>query len=273
MPKSQSPDDPEYVHDQYRRADNLNARIRLHQEFSTNRTGWQPWLFDQIGLQPGERVLELGCGTGSLWLENLERIPAGVIIVLTDASEGMLAQARQNLEGGFGGFRFRAADARSIPFEADQFDVVIANHMLYHVPERGQALREVRRVLRPAGRFYASTAGENNLRELGELVARFDPNLLDWGTKIVEAFSLENGADQIEAVFGDVVCHRYPDSLVVTDAGLLTAYILSGRIDLPPERQAALADYVSHSLAENAGEFFITKDAGVFEASGKTYAA
>lgn len=261
----QSLDDPDYVQNQYRRSDNLNARIRLHLKFSTNPYGWQPWLFDQINLQPGDRVLELGCGTGSLWLKNLARIPEGMQFTLTDCSEGMLAQARQNL-GNNPGFCFRAVDAQAIPFEEDQFDVVIANHMLYHVPERGRALREVRRVLHLEGRFFASTAGESNLRELGELVARFDPQLMDWGTKITGAFSLENGGDQIGAVFGDVVCRRYPDSLVVTDADLLTAYLLSGRITLSPGRQADLFAFVAQTLAENGGEFFITKDAGVFEA-------
>jgi tRNA1(Val) A37 N6-methylase TrmN6 len=67
--------DPHYVSDQYKNADNLNARIRLHQLFSTNQYGWQHWLFDQFKLPPRGRILELGCGTGLLWLENLERRP------------------------------------------------------------------------------------------------------------------------------------------------------------------------------------------------------
>jgi 16S rRNA G1207 methylase RsmC len=53
-------------------ASNLNARIRLHQMFSTNKVGWQRWLFDQFKLPPQGRILELGCGAGTLWLENLE---------------------------------------------------------------------------------------------------------------------------------------------------------------------------------------------------------
>ena len=56
--------DQDYVADQYQTATNLNARISLHQRFSTNRYGWFPWLFDRLRFPPQARILELGCGPG-----------------------------------------------------------------------------------------------------------------------------------------------------------------------------------------------------------------
>jgi ubiquinone/menaquinone biosynthesis C-methylase UbiE len=85
---------------QYRTTSNLNACIQLHQRYSQNKYGWFRWVFDQFDLLENSQILELGSGAGNPWLENLERIPAGWDITLSDFSAGMLAQAQQNLQGG-----------------------------------------------------------------------------------------------------------------------------------------------------------------------------
>ena len=61
---------------QYQNAANISARIRLHREYSVNPQGWFPWIMQQCNLQPGMRILELGCGNGALWTENREQLPA-----------------------------------------------------------------------------------------------------------------------------------------------------------------------------------------------------
>src|SRR6187549_3038005 len=101
-------DDPTYLlHDQYRTSGNLQARIDFHVRFSTNPYGWQLWVFDHLRLPAEARILEIGCGAGSLWLENRSRVPAGWEITLSDLSAGMLAQARRNA----GSSRIAALDA------------------------------------------------------------------------------------------------------------------------------------------------------------------
>jgi ubiquinone/menaquinone biosynthesis C-methylase UbiE len=129
-------DDSQYVSNQYHNASNLNARIRLHQLFSINKHGWQRWLFDQFKFPPQGRILELGCGEGTLWRENLDRLPGGVELLLSDLSAGMLQQAQDNHKSHAPGFQFSVIDAQSIPFEDQTLDGVIASHMLYHVPNR-----------------------------------------------------------------------------------------------------------------------------------------
>ena len=86
--------------------------------------------------------------------------------MLSDFSEGMLEQARQNLKSSLSLFQFNVIDAQSIPFDNASFDIVIANHMLYHVPNRSKAFSEIKRVLKPSGRFYSSTGGCTHLKEL-----------------------------------------------------------------------------------------------------------
>lgn len=271
MEQNPTSSEPDEIRQQYQNAANLNARIRLHLEFSTNKFGWMRWLFDQFTFPPRPRVLELGCGAGNLWLENIERIPQDAEIILSDFSPGMLAQAQDNLSHQTADFQFRVINAQAIPFATQHFDVVIANHMLYHVPDKRLALREITRVLKPGGRFYASTVGANHLKELGELIERFDARMLESDKLSTDSFTLENGTALLSEYFDEVNLQRYPDALIVTDAGLLTDYILSGLPGLSADQQARLARFVSQELQTNQGMFFITKDSGVFSGFSRVH--
>ncbi|MBN2548278.1 MAG: methyltransferase domain-containing protein, partial [Anaerolineales bacterium] len=99
---------------QYKTPANLQARIILHQRFSTNPYPWQRWVFEQLELQPGMRLLEVGCGPGDLWRENLDRLPPGMRITLGDLSTGMAAAARAAVDGQ-PAFSFIGVDAQHIP--------------------------------------------------------------------------------------------------------------------------------------------------------------
>ncbi|MGH2459697.1 MAG: class I SAM-dependent methyltransferase [Chloroflexota bacterium] len=123
----------------------------MHARFSTNPDGWHRWVFDQLQLPPRCRILELGCGPGYLWRENLDRPPPGWDVTPSNRSPGMLSEATRGLSAAARSFSFAVVDAQSIPFAAGCFDVVIANHMLYHVPDRARALAEIRRALRFPG--------------------------------------------------------------------------------------------------------------------------
>ena len=101
--------DREYLAKQYRNASNLKTRLSLHQRFSINPYGWHRWVFDKFNLPPVRRILELGCGPGTLWSENIERIPIGWEIILSDFSAGMVKEASSNLEK-YPQFQFRVID-------------------------------------------------------------------------------------------------------------------------------------------------------------------
>ncbi len=144
----------------------------------------------------------------------------------------MLEETRRNLEKQRS-FRFKVIDAQSIPFRDGYFDAVIANHMLYHVPDRPAALAEIRRVLKPTGHFYASTVGDRHLVEMANLVGKFDAGLASWGKKATDSFTLENGVAQLSQWFAEIKLYRYEDALEVTEAAPLVDYILSGRAAHP----------------------------------------
>ncbi len=161
---------------QYHDGSRLTARATLHARFRTNDYGWFRWLFDHLRLPPESRILELGCGLGWLWTQNIVRIPAEWDITLSDFSQGMLDEARLRLRKSPHQFVFAVVDAQAIPYPDQDFAAVIANHMLYHVPDRSRALAEIRRVLKPGGHFYASTVGVNHLCELITLFPEHKPD-------------------------------------------------------------------------------------------------
>lgn len=259
--------DPSYAARQYRDAGNLNARIALHALFSTNPYGWMRWIFDELRLQPDEAVLEVGCGAGTLWTQNLDRLSPGCAITLTDFSPGMVDAARAAL-GSRPQFTFQVADAQALPFADAAFDVVIANHMLYHVPDIDAALHEFVRVLRPGGRFYASTVGRGHLKGITDLVRRFDPaNPYDTGGPATR-FGLENGAGILTRYLTAVRLHIYEDALRIPDPMPLVAYAASMMPQGAEFTDAQWDEFHAFVAAEIAaqGSLYIEKAQGMFEA-------
>jgi SAM-dependent methyltransferase len=251
--------------EQYRTALNLKARIRLHEKFSSNPYGWHPWVLDHLVLPQTSQILETGCGSGDLWYNIHEQGPAGWKIYLSDFSPGMLQAASQKL-GHRLPFSFSIADVQRLPFQAECFDAVIANHMLYHVPDRTRALREIHRVLKPGGRFFAATNGLNHMEEVDELIRRFDPGRRH--EAIQPSFNLENGAGELKALFDEVEVDRYPDMLRVIESLPLVEYILSmsSTSDLTQyKREQALDGFIKAELARS-GVIKITKAIGLFSA-------
>ncbi len=252
---------------QYKDSSNLNARIQLHKLYSTNPYGLHKWVFDQLELPPNSHILEIGCGPGMLWLTNIARIPADWDITLSDLSPGMLEDAKHNLGDKHNRFHFEVADAQSLPLAAESFDAVIANHMLYHLPDRQKAFSEIRRVLRPGGHFYAATNGLGHMRELDELLHQLDPAIHIASHNFAEAFGLENGPAQLAHWFSKVKLCPYIDSLAVTDAAPLVAYLQSGALGalLTSEQLAQFTQMVNRELAQS-GTIHIAKEAGLFSA-------
>jgi arsenite methyltransferase len=108
-------------------------------------------LREAILAQPGERILDIGCGPGFYVVEFLEEVgPEGSVTGL-DASEQMLAIAEERCRG-HGDAHFRQADATSLPVDDGSFDAALCVQVLEYVPDVDAALAEMQRVLRPGGR-------------------------------------------------------------------------------------------------------------------------
>ena len=264
MNKTQLTNQNYLINSQYKDASNLDARVRLHKHFSTNKYDWPLWVFDQINPPTGSNILEIGCGPAHLWHNNLDRLAEDWTITLSDFSPGMLDAARENLSQHQHKFRFERVDAQAIPFSDHDFDVVIANHMLYHIPDRPKAFAEIRRVLKRGGRFFAATNGTTHLQELHQLLNEFDADISQTSTFWAIAFGLENGQDQMAPWFDHITLHHYPDALVVTQPEPLVEYYLSAFESLRT-KQAALRTFIKQKLKDE-GAIHITKSSGLFAA-------
>ena len=252
--------------DQYRDSSNLDARVAIHKRFSTNPYGWMNWVFDRLLKLPEDaKILELGCGSGYLWQENVSRIPAGWSITLSDLSPGMLDAAWMNLVVTGRAFQFKEIDAQSIPFEDETFDAVIANFMLYHVPDRPKAIAEIKRVLKPGGHLIAATVGDHHLQEMMEILRKV--HISKTWESYANPFTLESGLEQLKPFFPNVTMSRYEDNLHVTEIEPMMAYVRSSlrAADLSEDELGKVRVDLGNDLKEK-GKFFITKDSGLFEA-------
>ncbi len=210
------------VVEQYKTPDNLNARISIHAKYSTNKLGFGNWLFSHYDISPDSKILELGCGTGEMWRSRLDLLDKGICLTLTDLSENMVLSAKNAL-GEKTNLSYATADIERIPYKAESFDIVIANMMLYHVPDLKKGLSEVQRVLKNDGYFYCATYGENGI------IPFLAALLKEYGVTdtVNKNFTLQNGYGILSRFFSSVRRFDYEDSLAVTDIDDLLDYIYS----------------------------------------------
>jgi ubiquinone/menaquinone biosynthesis C-methylase UbiE len=251
---------------QYADSKNFMARVELNRKFGTNPHKWTLWIFDQIQFKKGARILELGCGNAILWKSYLNKIPEDAYILLSDFSEGMLNDARKVLGDAADRFEYEVINAEQIPYPDDSFDAVIANLMLYHVPNRKKALSEISRVLKTDGVFYATAFGLDYMEELSDLVSNFDNEIYCSLEPFARAFGLENGEELLSEYFEDVKLIKYNDSLEVTEAEPLVNYVLSFsnvKKDIKGDKINDFTEYI-RKILKSEGEIKITKESGMF---------
>lgn len=251
---------------QYKNSSNLRARISIHDSYSTNKYGWHKWLFDNIVIPRKSKILEIGCGDGSLWLKNINKIPNDCEITLSDTSDGMLEDAKRNLGKHAEKFEFRKMDGNNINFKNETFDIIIANHMLYYINDRNKFFEEVQRVLKNDGCFYASTIGDNHMKELKDLVNKYDSRIELEKTKFSSRFGLETGKSQLEKCFQNVELYNYKDSLIVDDAKPIIAYLYSTHGNLQEiikDKEVDFERFIENEII-NKKTILISKYSGLF---------
>ena len=214
--------DMSVVKQQYTNANNLNTRISIHDKYSTNKMGFGNWIVSNYRIDKGMKVLELGCGTGDIWKTRESLMSLCSKLTLSDFSEGMVATTKSNI-GEYDNVEYKVIDIQEIPYEDETFDVVIANMMLYHVPDIDKGLAEVRRVLKRGECFYCATYGEHGIIEyLSKILSVYGVE-----DNINKNFTLQNGYKILNKIFSRVEKLEYIDSLAVTNIDDMVEYIYS----------------------------------------------
>jgi SAM-dependent methyltransferase len=203
-------DDPQIVRAEYATEDGLRARVSVYE--GVHGVDARDAAFAAVAEVAPHRVLEAGCGWGE-FAERLAR-ELGADVMAVDLSPRMVKLARER------GVDARIADVQALPFADGEFDCVVANWMLYHVPDLDQALGELARVLRPGGRLVAATNSLRHLEELWSLVGR---------DRMAEPprFFAETGEEALRRHFGLVERRDVAGDLVFRDAAAVRGYIAS----------------------------------------------
>lgn len=249
---------------QYQDSTNITARINLHQKYSVNQQGWFPWIYEKAGILPNMKILEIGCGNGALWTENLKLLPKHISILLSDISEGMIRDVRRTIGSQDSRFSYETFDCSSIPQPDNRFDRIFANHVLFYCNDIDAVCREVHRVLKQDGCFICSTYGSHHMKEISRLVQSFDSRIQLAADNLYERFGLENGSSMLKRHFSHVELIRYQDSIYLNHPEPLIEYILSCHGNQNQYLLERYKDFKGFVQKTTKKGFTITKDAGIF---------
>lgn len=207
----------------YRNPAELNSRIEFYQKYGKKKEGWYQWVSNQIDLSGVSTVLEVGCGSGTLWDQGSWKLEDGKI-VLSDRQPEMVMSSRDLISESHLNFEYVTADALDLPFPDEEFDVMIANHVLHIVSDLDETLKELHRVLKPGGVLYTSTKSSKNFEMIDDLLDYIgkDSRMND-----ITQFELETADEKLENHFDYVHQLPYIEHIQVEDADALMWFIES----------------------------------------------
>jgi ubiquinone/menaquinone biosynthesis C-methylase UbiE len=198
--------DKKLVLEQYGTKKHLQTRIDIHNLYSQAPFSFVEWAFNQISLSGSEKALDAGCGSGGWLFPLAEKLSQnGGSVVGLDLSEGMLSDIQAQASR-YSNVELLVGDVQNLQFKDDSFDLVMANFMLYHVPDIERAVRELRRVLKPGGTFIAATNSQLTMSVLWEIhmacqrKAGIEEKIVHRSVPTM-GFSLENGSTFLRPYF------------------------------------------------------------------------
>lgn len=241
------------IKEQYKNDKNLNLRTNLH-SYNINKVDWDKWCFDKIDFKEDSKVLELGCGSGKFWAKNIDDLDESIDVTLSDFSKSMLRIAKSKLKNLGREFKFKEINAESIPYEDNTFDIVLAQHMLYFVPDINQALSEIKRVLKPGGVFYVTANSSDTMKELNEIMNDFDPDSGLNSNGYSTRFELENGERILKKYFNNIEVEVLNGKIIVNDPKPVVEYkasTIKGSSVLVGEKKREFEKYLKEYINKN----------------------
>lgn len=204
-------------------------------------------VISRLAGQP-KRVLDVGCGNGRYTTRLREAFP-GAEVIGVDLAPGILESVPEPTV---------AADVADLPFEDGSADVVLAMHMLYHVPDIAAALDELQRVLAPGGVLFVSTIASDDRLEYEPMwqaaaKAALGTELRLARSVLIDRFSLETAESMMSERFASVVLHDLPGVIELSEPGPLMAAFRSEEdfFALSPGDFGRLMDAIERQLDDH----------------------
>ncbi|MGW4718183.1 class I SAM-dependent methyltransferase [Nocardia sp. NPDC004260] len=206
----------------------LADQITIHKRYSQHPYDLDSDVADALALTGGERILDVGCGTGEFLRHILHSGHRGHLVGIDIRPEAVEATNRTR------GLHAYRASAEDLPFGDSVFDRAAAKHVLYYLPDPGHALRELRRVTCPGGRVCVSINHTPTAPRIHDLVAAhaaplgFTPRPASavWAAKPAQPDSVTAAtvAPLMQATFGNVTVHRRDNALLFPSVESLMRY-------------------------------------------------
>ncbi len=268
--------DSDYLQYQYGSTEKLKIRQEAHRLYSERSDSFMSWVLDIVEPRSGDTLADIGCGPGAYY-SAIAQLDAGpsLHVLGVDMSTAMLAEAKQRGAASCITLDTIQADTQCLPLADDCCQRVMANHILYHVPDQVAALTEMARILSPGGRIVLATndAGAGRVLEDAHDTAALAlgltcPHGLD------ERFSLDH-LDLVQSVFPTARVIVREDAFLFPDSDSALRYYATGMIDrvepLPTDgsHRAKLLPLVQAQLdaiIAEQGELRVPKNSGCFVA-------
>jgi len=215
----------ENVLDQYKDGSNLTTRVSLYDKYSVSQLNYKEWIWQQYEFEDGDAILEFGSGTGKDWQDHLDYIPNRATVIMSDFTDGMVDTLKERFSR-HPQIDIKKLDIQEADITKESQKHVVANSMLYHVPDIKRAVSEVKRILKPGGVFYATTSSNSKcmMKFLKESLEDFDSSI-QFPKEIT--FTLDNGGSYLEDVFNEYEIRRYTNTLKISKVEDLVAFIYS----------------------------------------------
>jgi len=248
---------------QYKKSDNLEARIAIHEKFRTNPESFYGWIWNQLKPTKPLKILEVGCGTGEFWIENYSKLPVGSSVTMTDFSDGMLEKAKLKINSD--NIKFEVAEIEKLPYPENSFDLVMAHHVIYHATDKDKAISELKRVVKPDGIVTITTNSVKHMLNIYTIAYSIDQNFSM--VRNIDGFTEEDADVMLSKHFPKIEKKIYEDLLKVTDPVMMIDYVKSTteprKMNLKSSFYDEYSEIIKNEL-QNNGYFGILKRSPLF---------
>jgi len=267
----------------YSEAKNLEIRIKTHQKYSRSKIKWDKWLLEPLKGKEINNVLDLGCGNGrfifALYKMKIGKSYLGIDISREQIKNAKAEVSKRNLKNA----GFKEADVTEIKKIQNKYDLILCNHMLWHIGDLDTFLKDVSSLLTEDGLLLASTNSYDYMREMYDLHSRICRKLKLHAAlqkKIRNSkFSLENGKEIFRKRFIKVNKYVLKDELVFEKSKYFLDYyktflqpLIKMYKEIPESKWLQVYDEVKlfvERKIESKGKFTVTKNSGYFIAKNK----
>ena len=263
----------------YNDSHDLEIRINTHKKFSESKLNWDEWVINLLPEKNFQRILDLGCGNGRFIFSLLKR-NIGNSFLGIDISESNIQSANSELSKIIDAdVSFISGDVETIEKKLSNYDLIMCNHMLWHIKNISGFLTKIKSKLEPEGIFLATTNAPDYMMRMYDLylnlakILDFPENILNQNFRN-ESFSLDNGDAILSNHFNKVKKYFLKDKLIFLNPEPFIKYFLTflkAQMKIYNEIKEELWVRLINQMTEfviseiqSKGKFEIEKISGVF---------